>query len=62
MTSLSEERPVTETDLSELRSIVRVSERAIVEPRGEETLSCRQLLVLALPFLKRTLEQKEVTK
>jgi hypothetical protein len=52
---------MTETDLSELRSIVRVSERAIVEPQGEETLSCRQLLVLALPFLKRTLEQKEVT-
>jgi hypothetical protein len=53
---------MTETDMSELRSIVRVSERAIVEPRGEETLSCRQLLVLALPFLKRVLEQKEVTK
>jgi hypothetical protein len=53
---------VTETDLSELRSIVRVSERAIVEPRGEETLSCRQLLILALPFLKRTLEQKEVSR
>jgi hypothetical protein len=53
---------MTIQELLDLKAIVNVSERAIVEPQGEETLSCRQLLILALPFLKRTLEQKEVSR
>jgi hypothetical protein len=48
---------MTDTDIRDLRAIVLVSERAIVEPRGEETLSCRQLLILALPYLKRALQE-----
>ena len=51
---------MSDTDLRDLRAIVNVSERAVVETVGEETLSCRQLLILALPHLKRFLETNEV--
>ena len=52
---------MSEVDVRDLRAVIRVSERAVVEPVGEETLSCRQLLILALPHLKRFLETNEVT-